>query len=265
MTPKAHSTNLIGISPDFLASPGFNETAPLIEIPGVREFNRDLFSMLADAESLEEAERAFILYMNALYAVDAEQASSNIGSPFRSSYLKLLQGWGFDSNGPEGAVIKGWVESRFGLAPDYHKHPLSRGDPTAFAPYLMEKMGSRFHGNSIYSQLDLLFEFCQHILRRFIYVDRSHVTLYRGLNSPELPSSEVKDFRRKSPSLISLNNIVSTSTDRDVAGCFGDIIIEIKAPISKILFVNDLLSIRPLRGEGEVLLIGGDYWVSATT
>ena len=101
MTPKAHSINLVGISADFLASPGFNETAVRIEIPGVRAFNGELFSMLADAESLQEAERAFILYMNALYAIDAEQASSNISSPFRSSYLKLLHGWGFDSNGPD--------------------------------------------------------------------------------------------------------------------------------------------------------------------
>jgi NAD+--dinitrogen-reductase ADP-D-ribosyltransferase len=198
--------------------------------------------------------------MNALYAVDAEQASSNTSSPFRSSYLKLLQGWGFDSNGPEGAVIKGWVESRFGLTPDYHKQPLTREDPKTSAPYLKEKMDSRFHGNSIYSQLDLLFEFCQHVLRRFLYAESSHVTLYRGLNTPD-----AKTFSRKSTSLVSLNNIVSTSTDRDLAGCFGDIIIEIRAPISKILFVNDLLSIRPLRGEGEVLLIGGDYWVSAQT
>jgi NAD+--dinitrogen-reductase ADP-D-ribosyltransferase len=260
MTPKAHSINLIGISADFLASPGFNETAARIEIPGVREFNPELFSMLADAESLEEAERAFTLYMNALFAIDVEQASSNISSPFRSSYLKLLQGWGFDSNSPEGAVIKGWVESRFGLAPNYHKHPLSRGDPEASTCYLKEKMDSRFHGNSIYSQLDLLFEFCQHILRRFLYAECSHVTLYRGLNAPE-----VKNFNRKSASLVSLNNIVSTSIDRDVAGCFGDIIVEIRAPISKILFVNGLLSIRPLRGEGEVLLIGGDYWVTPQT
>ena len=34
-----------------------------------------------------------------------------------ASYLKLLQGWGLDSNSAAGAVLKGWVESRFGIVP----------------------------------------------------------------------------------------------------------------------------------------------------
>jgi NAD+--dinitrogen-reductase ADP-D-ribosyltransferase len=213
--------------------------------------------MLDDSPSLAEAERAFMLYMNALFAIDAEQAAPNARTPFRSSYLKLLQGWGFDSNGAEGAVLKGWVESRFGLAPSYHKQPLVRDDPNGWTPYLKEKMDSRFHSNSIYSQLDLLYEFNQYILRRFIHRDRSHIMLYRGLNL-----CEATHLHRKACCLIALNNVVSTSTDPDVAGCFGDIIVEIRAPVSKILFVNNLLSIRPLRGEGEVLLIGGDFWVT---
>jgi NAD+--dinitrogen-reductase ADP-D-ribosyltransferase len=257
MTPRAHPTNLIDYTADFLSSPEFNASAARIEITNVRTFNRDLFAMLDDSPTLAEAERAFMLYMNALFHIDAEQAPSSARTPFRSCYLKLLQGWGFDSNGPEGAVLKGWAESRFGLAPSYHKHPLHRDDPGAWTPYLKEKMDSRFHSNSIYSQLDLLYEFTQYILRRFIHQDRTHITLYRGLNTPE-----ARHLHRKACNLIALNNVVSTSTDPEVAGCFGDIIVAIRAPVSKIVFVNNLLSIRPLRGEGEVLLIGGDFWVT---
>ena len=106
--------------------------------------------MLDDSPTLADAESAFMLYMNAAFAIDVEQAPSSARTPFRSCYLKLLQGWGFDSNGPEGAVMKGWVESRFGLRPSYHKHPLPPNDASAWAPYLKEKMDSRFH-----SQLDL--------------------------------------------------------------------------------------------------------------
>jgi NAD+--dinitrogen-reductase ADP-D-ribosyltransferase len=257
MTPRAHPTNLIEFTADFLSSPDFNTSGARIEITNVRTFNRDLFAMLDDSPTLAEAERAFMLYMNALFAIDVEQAPLNARTPFRSCYLKLLQGWGFDSNGPEGAVMKGWVESRFGLRPSYHKHPLPPNDTSAWAPYLKEKMDSRFHCNSIYSQLDLLYEFTQYILRRFIHRDRTHIALYRGLNLPE-----ASHLHRKACCLMALNNVVSTSTDPDVAGCFGDIIVHIRAPVSKILFVNNLLSIRPLRGEGEVLLIGGDFWVT---
>ena len=257
MPPRAHPTNLIEFTADYLSSPEFNADAARITIINVRTFNRDLFAMLDDSPTLADAESAFKLYMNAAFAIDLEQAPSSARTPFRSCYLKLLQGWGFDSNGPEGAVMKGWVESRFGLRPSYHKHPLDRGDPAALAPYLKEKMDSRFHSNSIYSQLDLLYEFIQYILRRFIYQDRSHVILYRGLNTPE-----AAHLNRRACCLMWLNNCVSTSTDPEVAGCFGDIIVKIRAPVSKILFVNNLLSIRPLRGEGEVLLIGGDFWVT---
>lgn len=257
MTPRAHPTNLIEFTADFISSHEFNTGGARIEISNVRSFNRDLFAMLDNSPTLADAESAFKLYMNAAFAIDVEQAPSSARTPFRSCYLKLLQGWGFDSNGPEGAVMKGWVESRFGLRPSYHKHPLPPNDASAWAPYLKEKMDSRFHSNSIYSQLDLLYEFSQYILRRFIHGDRTHVTLYRGLNLPE-----ASHLNRRACCLISLNNVVSTSIDADVAGCFGDIIVKIRAPVSKILFVNNLLSIRPLRGEGEVLLIGGDFWVT---
>jgi len=255
--PRAHPTNLIEYTADFVSSPDFNSSGARIEITNVRTFNRDLFAMLDDSPTLADAENAFKLYMNAAFAIDVEQAPSSARTPFRSCYLKLLQGWGFDSNGPEGAVMKGWVESRFGLRPTYHKHPLLPNDESAWAPYLKEKMDSRFHSNSIYSQLDLLYEFTQYILRRFIHQDRTHITLYRGLNL-----CEATHLHRKACCLMWLNNVVSTSIDPDVAGCFGDIIVKIRAPVSKILFVNNLLSIRPLRGEGEVLLIGGDFWVT---
>jgi hypothetical protein len=39
----------------------------------------------------------------------------------RSNYLRLVRGWAFDSDGREAAVLKGWVESRFGLLARYHR------------------------------------------------------------------------------------------------------------------------------------------------
>ena len=63
-------------------------------------------------------------------------------------------------------MLKGWVESRFGLFPTYHREPLRKFNSQAWARYVDDKMGSRFHNNAILSQLDLLYEFAQWTLRR---------------------------------------------------------------------------------------------------
>jgi NAD+--dinitrogen-reductase ADP-D-ribosyltransferase len=60
-----------------------------------------------------------------------------------------------------------------------------------------------------------------------------------------------------------LNNLTSFSSDRDIAGCFGDTILAARIPVSKILFFNGLLSTHPLKGEGEYLVIGGECRVIA--
>jgi NAD+---dinitrogen-reductase ADP-D-ribosyltransferase len=64
---------------------------------------------------------------------------------YRASYLRLLRGWAYDNNGAEGAVLKGWVESRFGLVPTYHKEKITRFASSAWIRYVEEKMASRFH------------------------------------------------------------------------------------------------------------------------
>jgi NAD+--dinitrogen-reductase ADP-D-ribosyltransferase len=227
-----------------------------------------LFDMLAKAESLPEAAGAFMLYLNAMFGIDPEQKEEPApGRPrrFRSSWLKLLRGWGFDSNGPEGAVMKGWAESRFGLLPTFHKQPIRRISNAGWTGYVEEKMSSRFHNNSILTQLDLLFEFCQWALATWptssTSPGQSHVTLHRGVNALE---DHLFFERRGGEARIRLNNLVSFSSDREVAGCFGDTILTIRAPVSKIVFFNELLPAHPLKGEGEFLLIGGDYSARAS-
>jgi NAD+--dinitrogen-reductase ADP-D-ribosyltransferase len=58
-----------------------------------------------------------------------------------------------------------------------------------------------------------------------------------------------------------LNNVVSFTDSREMAGQFGSYIIETRVPLVKILFFNELLACHPLRGEAEYLAIGGDYQV----
>jgi NAD+---dinitrogen-reductase ADP-D-ribosyltransferase len=261
--PLGHSVNVVGVPMDWLCSHAFNEQPKRLRIPGVREMNPDLFEMLAQSTDLADAGTAFSIYMMAMFGIDAEQREAGgARKRFRSSFLRLIKGWGYDSNGPEGAVLKGWVESRFGIFPTFHKVMITKIASGAWTTYVEEKMSSRFHANSIYVQLDLLYEFCQWALDRYAAPGASHLTLYRGING--LDEHQVIERIDKRRMRMRLNNLSSFSSDRDIAGCFGDTILTVEAPIPKIVFFNELLTSHPLKGEGEYLVIGGEYVVTAS-
>ncbi|HWP00318.1 MAG TPA: NAD(+)--dinitrogen-reductase ADP-D-ribosyltransferase [Methylococcus sp.] len=254
----------MGIPTGLLASAAFNAHPLPLHISGVRELNPALFIRLAHCTDLREAAAVFQDYLCVLFGLNGEQRAGIDGDGrrrFRSSYLKLLEGWGFDSNGPQGAVLKGWVESRFGLLPTFHKEPLTRFPSPAWIAYIEEKMSSRFHNNSINVQLDLLYEFCQWALTRFRTPAVRHITLYRGENRfDEHRLSGPRDGRWLN---VRLNNLVSFTPRREIADEFGDIILEVEVPVVKILFFNELLPRHPLQGEAEYLVIGGEYRVKA--
>ena len=151
----------------------------------------------------------------------------------------MIKGWGFDSNGPEGAVLKGWVESRFGIFPTFHKEIIQRISSGAWTTYVEEKMSSRFHNNAIYIQLDLLFEFCQWALERLVLPGETHLTLYRGVNS--FDEHQIVERIDKRTVVMRLNNLTSFSSDRDIADCFGDTILTVRVPVAKVAFFNSLL------------------------
>jgi NAD+--dinitrogen-reductase ADP-D-ribosyltransferase len=260
-----HSTNLVGVPTGLLASFIYNEHPVPLHVSGAREMNKNLFEMLSQAPDLPDAGIAFSTYMMAMFGIDPEQQEPARagGGPrrYRSSYLRLIKGWGYDSNGREGAVLKGWVESRFGIFPTFHKEILARSGP-AWATYVEEKMSSRFHNNAIYTQLDLLYEFCQWALDRFAAPGETHLTLHRGVNAFD----EHQIVRRidKRTAVVRLNSLTSFSSDRGIADCFGDTILTVRVPLPKITFFNTLLAVHPLKGEGEYLVIGGDYLVTAS-
>lgn len=257
-----HSTNLVGRSSEWLASCAFNDAPAPLHIWGVREMNPSLFAMLDQARDMAEAGDAFFCYMTAMFALDPEQRDPSRGGKrrYQSSFLQLIQGWNFDSNTPEGAVLKGWVESRFGLGPSFHKEIIEQVSSPAWAAYVEEKMSSRFHNNAIWVQLDLLFEFCQWAAARFSFPGQTHLTLYRGVNAFDDHWIVERPDRREA--VIRLNNLVSFSSDREVAGCFGDKILTARVPVAKLVFFDGLLPSHVLRSEREYLAIGGDYRVS---
>ncbi|MFO1145604.1 MAG: NAD(+)--dinitrogen-reductase ADP-D-ribosyltransferase [Rhodospirillales bacterium] len=261
---RGDGTNLVGVPAGFIAGTDFNAANRPLHIAGVREMNGPLFRMLEQAADEAEAGDAFTAYMATMFGLSPRPPAAVEGGGrrrYRTSYLRLLRGWAFDSNSPEGAVLKGWVESRFGLFPTYHREPLRRFDGKAWGCYVDEKMGSRFHNNAIFSQLDLLYEYAQWALRRGA-PDRGPLKLFRGVNDfDEHPIVERIDKRWV---VLRLNNLVSFTSDRAIASCFGDRILQTEVPLAKVLFVHTLLPRHSLKGEDEVLAIGGDYLVRAT-
>lgn len=258
-----YSTNLIGIPTALLASTEFNQQPHSITIHGTREAHPSLFRLLNEhGHSQEEAAEVFVHYMDMVFGL--EKPDPNAPRPkdrrFHASYLKLLQGWGFDSNSAQGAVLKGWVESRFGLVPTFHKEPLQRFPSPSWMVYLEEKMGSRFHNNCINMQLDALYEYCQWSLLRF--GKAGLVRLWRGTNSCEEQIVEGK--LRDRVCVMRMNNLLSFSQSAERASEFGDWVLETEIPTCKLLFFPGLLNDRVLNGEGEALVIGGLFQVKAS-
>jgi NAD+--dinitrogen-reductase ADP-D-ribosyltransferase len=209
---------------------------------------------------LEACGQLFQAYMCDVFDFDNvdKQIDSFGRRRFRNSYLSLIQDWGLDSNNAQGAVLKGWVESRFGLFPTFHKQVISSFMSQEWLTYLEEKMHSRYHNNCIYMQLDLLYEYCQWVISRFHLPARTHKTLYRGVNNL---GEEFTPLATPKDKIVRFNNIVSCTDNRNIASEFGAYILEMEVPMVKLVFFNDLLPHHALHGESEYLLIGGDYQV----
>ncbi len=265
------STNLVGVSTAWLASTGFNEQAPELHIAGTRETQPGLFALLDRCNDLTQAREVFVHYLSIAFGLQAPEKPA-IGSAasaeprrWRGSWRRLLQGWGMDANGVAGAVLKGWVESRFGLVPTFHKAPLAHFPSPAWVAYLEEKTSSRHHSNNIHQQLDLLYEFCQWALARFPLpapqMQGPHVRLWRGSNRVE--EQLLQGTLRERLCRVRLNNIVSFSLSPEEASCFGDWVFELLVPQSKLLVFPGLLPGQVLQGEQEVIALGGDYDVVA--
>ena len=259
-----YSTNLVGISARDLASTRFNDAPERLYIAATRETHRGLFSLLESSADLDESAEVFGHYMTVAFGLHKSEYESHAANrrAHLSSYLTLLQGWGFDANGPQGAVLKGWVESRFGITPTFHSAPLEGFPSPAWIRYLEEKLSSRFHNNCIYLQLDVLYEYAQWSIDRFEPFGPRHVRLYRGTNAGEAPF--VRGSPRARHGVVRLNNLVSFTSSRERAEEFGDWIMESRIPCVKILFYPGLLDNRVLNGEGEALVLGGDFEVDVS-
>jgi NAD+--dinitrogen-reductase ADP-D-ribosyltransferase len=260
MTVGHGSFNCCNLPPWVIASRHFNEAPQPLELQGVKMANRFLFDRLSKVESAEERAVIFNDYMSVKFQLHywQEQSTDQAKKSIKNSYLRYLRGWMMDANSVEGAVLKGWVESRIGLPPSFHKTRIPSIHSDEYMQFAVDRMKGSARTNAINSQLDILYEYCQFELARALPGVR-HIRLFRGTNDAE--EYELLETVAKREQVVRMNNLVSFTSEEERAWEFGDTVWEIRAPLSKIFFYNGLLPNSILKGEGEYLVIGGEYRV----
>lgn len=236
--------------------------SPLV-LDGVAELHRDLFRRLGAAPPEARAE-VFRDYLTVHFRLERPEEMGFTGhrkSRAKANYVRVIRGWSFDSDSREGAVLKGWVESRFGLMPRYHGMPLRAPAGESYRHYLEMRSRGLYGTNALESQLDLVYAFCQMELA-MRHPGARHVTLYRGVN--RMADHEILAKGESGHHVILLNNISSFTHSRERACEFGDYILAVDIPLTKIFLHCGMLP-GVLQGEDEFLVIGGVVNVTLST
>lgn len=247
-----------------LGSLSFQRHPQSLKLDGVEELHHQLFKRLDGISDPHQRADAFMAYMDAAFSLQNPEAAgfSPAHGRARANYLMMLRGWSFDADGREGAVLKGWVESRFGLLPRYHGGPIRDFSGPAYRHYLEQRSGGLYNTNSLEAQFDLLYAWCQYELARRWPLD-AHLVLYRGIN--RMDDYEELGTATQNPAhrIMLLNSLNSFTRERERACEFGDHILKVRVPASKILFFHGLLPGK-LRGEAEYGVVGGVYEVAVS-
>ncbi|MDR2365294.1 MAG: NAD(+)--dinitrogen-reductase ADP-D-ribosyltransferase [Zoogloeaceae bacterium] len=249
-----------------LGSLTFQRYPTPLKLDGVEELHRDLFRRLDDTRESRRRAEIFQDYVTVYFRLehlDEAGLSGQRRGRAKANYIRAIRGWSFDSNSREGAVMKAWTESRFGLLPRYHGGPIRNltdpGDPASNAAYrrYQEMRASGIYGaNALESQLDLVYAYCQYEFARQ-HARLTHLSLHRGVN--RLEEYERLDDERN---VLLLNNLNSFTGNPERAGEFGDTILTLQVPVAKIFFHSQLLP-GVLQGEAEFLVVGGVYEVES--
>ncbi|WP_155312989.1 NAD(+)--dinitrogen-reductase ADP-D-ribosyltransferase [Desulfosarcina ovata] len=254
-------TNMCDLPPWEIASRVFNECPRPLHIQGVRSTHRHFFKLLDRLETWDERARSYQDYMEVAFHLHQwrRQKDPSGQLSLKNSYLRFLRGWLYDANSVEGAVMKGWVESRLGIPPTFHGKRIQSRESDAYLDYMRERLNGAARTNAILSQLDLLYEFVQYELARR-NPERRHMTLYRGVY--DFAEHEIVEQPDNTHAVVRLNNLNSFTRDFERAWEFGTLVIEARVPVPKIFFDGAFLHAGILQGEEEVLVIGGEYDVT---
>ncbi|MDP2030800.1 MAG: NAD(+)--dinitrogen-reductase ADP-D-ribosyltransferase [Thiobacillus sp.] len=256
--------NRCNLPASILGSLSYQRHPVPLKLDGVDELHRILFAALDALPDPARRAQLFMVHMAATFSLDhPEEAGYSATAPdrARASYLRLMRGWAFDPDGQEGAVLKGWVESRFGLLPRHHGGPIRDFSGDTYRHYLEARGRGLYGANALEAQLDLLYSYCQHELARQ-REGQTHLTLYRGVN--RITDYEVMQELSRGRRVVLLNNLNSFTLERERAGEFGDFILEVQVPLPKIFFFHRLLP-GVLKSEDEFVVIGGVVEVGYST
>jgi NAD+--dinitrogen-reductase ADP-D-ribosyltransferase len=249
-----------------LGSLSFQQHPVPLHIDNVEELHANFFSSISSIDDAMTRADHFTAYMKSSFLLDhPEEAGfdehADAHRRDKADYLRTLRGWLFDSDSKEAAVLKGWVESRFGLLARYHCGPLDDFSNERYQAYVHARSAGLYNTNALEAQLDLLYAYCQYELRRG-FPGQSHITLYRGTNG--LDEYDILEQQDRHHYTLILNNLNSFTSNRERADEFGDYILEVPVPLSKLLYFPDLLP-GHLKGEDEHLVIGGVYEITMQT
>ena len=254
--------NRCNLPADILGGLTFQRSPVALELDGVAQLHRGFFELLDTLDDAGERAHAFTMHMNAaFYLNEPEQAGYTAEATHKrhkADYLRMLRGWSFDADSREGAALKGWVESRFGLLPRHHGGPIRDFSGEAYRRYLEMRATALYGTNALEAQFDLLYAYCQYELARQ-HPGETHLTLYRGVNRvDDHETLATLDSKRR---VVLFNSLSSFTTNRERADEFGDYLLTVRVPLSKVFCYTRLLP-GMLQGENEYTVIGGLYEVS---
>lgn len=253
--------NRCNLSPVIIGSLSFQHHPTALHIDGIDELHKALFKGLNIRQTHQQRANYFMDYMIVHFRMenleDAGLMNDDKNKRSKADYLRILRGWLFDTDSREAAVLKSWVESRFGLLARYHKGELNDYTNENYHIYLQERSIGLYATNALEAQIDLLYSYCQYELA-LQHKENQRIPLYRGIN--KIDSYEILKRQGKNQAVILMNNINSFTRNRERADEFGDYILEADIPWQKVLFYSNLLP-GLFSGEDEVLVIGGVYEV----
>lgn len=256
--------NRCSLPPWAIASLHYNRHPQPLEIQGVRHNGRPLFEKLDRLADPEARGLLFHDFMDVRYQLHQWQReeTQNSRKSLKNSYLRFLRGWQFDSNSIEGAVLKGWVESRLGLGPTFHREPISDIHSEAYFRYTVDRMKGSERTSAILPQLDLLYEYVQYELA-IRFAGQTHLKLYRGVY--DFVEHQIIEQQDKKHCVMRLNNLNSFTDDFERAWEFGSRVLEADVPLTKIIFTGGILPKSLFKGEAEAMVIGGEFEIKVLT
>jgi NAD+--dinitrogen-reductase ADP-D-ribosyltransferase len=252
------SLNRCNIPAAVLGSLRFQQHPQALFIDSVKELHKAFFSALDPIDTAEQRAQKFIDYVDIHFRLsnlnDAGLVEGKTHNRGKADYRHILRGWLFDPHSRDGAVLKSWVESRFGLLTRYHRGSMS--NPSCYKVFRQASSQGLYNTNALEAQIDLLYSYCQYELSKR-YGSEQTLLLYRGINN--INNIDILQLREETKqAIVLLNNLNSFSRERERADEFGDYVVSCQVPWQKILFFSNLLP-GVLAGESEYLVIGGVY------